>query len=253
MKYSPPCSSVHGILQARILEWVAIPFSRGSSWPGSPALKADFFYPSEPPGNPLLCWVLPKNNYSHLSSNIWSQGWGVSKKSRVLIPCRALWGSWAQGLHVSHSFHYRKQPLFSLRELLWVSVGRFKQLLITEGRGFEIMKKQSILFLYQQIYTTFSSGQFSHSVVSDSLWPHGPQHTRPPCPSPTPGVYPSSCPSSQWCHPTISSSVVPFSCPQSFPASWSFLRSQLFTSGGQVLEVKLQQQSFQWTLRIDLL
>ena len=65
--------------------------------------------------------------------------------------------------------------------------------------------------------------QFSHSVMSDSLRPHGLQHTRPPCPSPTPRVYPNSCPLIQWCHPTISSSVVPFSsCPQSFPASGSF-------------------------------
>ena len=64
------------------------------------------------------------------------------------------------------------------------------------------------------------SVQFSHSVVSDSLWPHESQHTRPPCPSPTPRVYPISCPSSQWCHPAISSSVIPFSsCPQSLPAS----------------------------------
>ena len=71
--------------------------------------------------------------------------------------------------------------------------------------------------------TFFSSVQFSRSVVSDSLWPHEPQHTRPPCLSLTPGVYPNPCPSSWWCHPTISSSVVPFpSCPQSFPASWSF-------------------------------
>ena len=70
-----------------------------------------------------------------------------------------------------------------------------------------------------------SSVQFSHSVLSDSLRPHGLQHTRPPCPSPTPGVYSSSCPSSRWCHPTISSSVIPFSsCLQSFPASGSFLR-----------------------------
>ena len=68
-----------------------------------------------------------------------------------------------------------------------------------------------------------SSVQSSHSVVPDSLRPHGPQHARPPCPSPTPGVYPNSCPSSWWCHPTISSSVVPFSaCLQSFPASVSF-------------------------------
>ena len=76
--------------------------------------------------------------------------------------------------------------------------------------------------------------QFSHSVVSDSLWPHESQHARPPCPSPTPGVHPDSRPSSQWCHPGISSWVVPFSSwPQSFPASESFPMSQLFTWGGQ--------------------
>ena len=73
----------------------------------------------------------------------------------------------------------------------------------------------------------FSSVQFSHSVMSDSLWPHEAQHTRPPCPSPTPGVYPNSCALSQWCHPTTSSSVIPFSCPQSFPASGSFQMSHL--------------------------
>ena len=80
--------------------------------------------------------------------------------------------------------------------------------------------------------------QFSHSVVSDSLWSHESQHARPLCPSPSPGVYPNSCPLSWWCHPTISSSVVPFSsCPQSFPASESFQMSQLFASGGQSIEV----------------
>ena len=79
-----------------------------------------------------------------------------------------------------------------------------------------------------------SVSQFSHSVVSDSLWPLESQHARPPCPSPTPGVYPNSCPSSWWCHPAISSSVVPFSsCPQSLPASESFPMSQLFAWGGQ--------------------
>ena len=83
-----------------------------------------------------------------------------------------------------------------------------------------------------------SSVQFSHSVVSDSLWPHEPQHTRPPCPSPTPGVQPNPCPSSQCCHPTISSSVIPFSsCLQFFPASESFQMSQFFTSGGQSIGV----------------
>ena len=78
------------------------------------------------------------------------------------------------------------------------------------------------------------SVQFICSVVSDSLRPHAPQHTRPPCPSPIPGVYPNSCLSSRWCHPAISSSVIPFSsCPQSLPASGSFPLSQLFAWGGQ--------------------
>ena len=90
--------------------------------------------------------------------------------------------------------------------------------------------------MYYAVY--MNSVQFSHSVVSKSLWPHGLQHTRPPCPSPTPRVYSSSCPLSQWCHPAISSSVVPFSfCLQSFPASESFQMSQLFTSGGQSIGV----------------
>ena len=76
--------------------------------------------------------------------------------------------------------------------------------------------------------------QFSHSVVSDSLWPHGLQHTRLPCPSPTRVACSNSCLSNQWCHPTMSSSVVPFSsCFQSFPASGSFQMSQFFTVGGQ--------------------
>ena len=82
------------------------------------------------------------------------------------------------------------------------------------------------------------SVQFSHSVVSDSLQPHEPQHARPPCPSPTPKAHPNPCPLSQWCHPTILSSVIPFSsCPQSSPTSGSFQMSQLFASGGQSIEV----------------
>ena len=76
--------------------------------------------------------------------------------------------------------------------------------------------------------------QFSHSIMSNSLWPHELQHARPPCPTPTPGVHSDSRPSSQWCHPAVSSSVVPFSsCPQSLPASGSFPMSQLFAWGGQ--------------------
>ena len=84
------------------------------------------------------------------------------------------------------------------------------------------------------------SDQISHSVMSDSLRPHDSQHARPPCPSPTPGVHSDSPPSSQWCHPAISSSVIPFSsCPQSLPASESFPMSQLFAWGGQSTGVQL--------------
>ena len=91
-----------------------------------------------------------------------------------------------------------------------------------------------IWLFYKISQHLMSSVQFSHSVVSDSLQPHELQHARPPCLSPTPGVHPDSHPSSQWCHPAISSSVVPFfSCPQSLPASDSFPMSQLFTWGGQ--------------------
>ena len=108
-----------------------------------------------------------------------------------------------------------------------------------------------------------SSVQFSHSVVSDSLRPHELQHIRPPCPSVTPGVYSNSCPSSQWCHPAVSSSVVPFSsCLQSLPASGSFPMSQLFSWGGQsfgvsasasVLPMNIQDWSpLGWTNWISL-
>ena len=105
--------------------------------------------------------------------------------------------------------------------------------------------------------------QFSRSVTSNSLWPHGLQHARPPCPAPTPGVYSNSCLLSQWCHPTISSSVVRFSSRlQSFPASGSFPMSQFFTSSGQkywsftsasVLPMNIQDQfPLGWTSLISL-
>ena len=88
------------------------------------------------------------------------------------------------------------------------------------------------------IRAVFSSVQFSCSAVSNSLWPHGLQYARPPCPSPTPRAYSNSCPLNWWCHPTISSSVIPFSSRfQSFPASGSFPVNQFFTSGGQSIGV----------------
>ena len=122
-----------------------------------------------------------------------------------------------------------------------------------------------IIFCWSFIYSVqFSSVQFSHSVVSDSLRPHEPQHARPPCPSPTPGAHPKPWSLSRWCHPAISSSVVPFSSHlQSFPASGSFQMSQLFAWGGQsigvsastsVLPVNTQDWfSLGWTGWISLL
>ena len=103
--------------------------------------------------------------------------------------------------------------------------------------------KPAFLLFFLLIKRLFSSSslsviQFTHSVVSDLLWPHEPQHSRPPCPSPTPRVYQNSCPLSRWCHPSISSSVIPFSsCLQFFPASGSFQMSPFFTSGGQSIGV----------------
>ena len=126
---------------------------------------------------------------------------------------------------------------------------------------------KSILFSRQNIdflpIHSFSSVQFSRLVMSNSLWPHELQHARPPCPSPTPGIHSNSHPLSRWCHPAVSSSVVPFSsCPQSLPASGSFPMSQLFTSGGQsigvsalasVLPMNTQNWShLEWTSWISL-
>ena len=147
MDCSLPGSTVHGIRQARILQWVAISFSRGSSRPRDP----------------------------------------------TYISCIGMW----------ILYH-------------WATT--------------------------ETLICIFCSVQFSSSVVSDSLRPHESQHTRPPCPSPTPGVHSDSHPSSQWCHPAILSSVVPFSsCPQSLPASESFPMSQFFAWGGQSTGVSCSQ------------
>ena len=97
-------------------------------------------------------------------------------------------------------------------------------------------------------YPLFFSVQFSHLVISNWLRSHGLQHTRLPCPSPTPEAYSNSCPSYQWCHPTISSSVVPFACLQSFPISESFPMSQFFTSDGQSIGVLASE----WVLPMNI-
>ena len=135
-----------------------------------------------------------------------------------------LWKSWKS--RISHFF----PPL--LTSLLCTFSNPYS-LSLTDYDYTIILLDESSVF-----YIQFSSVQFTCSVMSDSLRPHELQHARPPCPSPTPRVYPNACPLSWWCHPTISSSVVPFSsCPQSFPASGSFQMSQLFPSGGQGLGV----------------
>ena len=166
MDCSPPGSSVHGIFQARILEWFAIPFSRGSSWPRD---RIQIFHVT---GRLFTIWATNKHIIKHL----------------------------------------------------------------------------------KYITTDFSSVQFSHSVMSDSLQPHGLQYARLPCPSPTPRACSNSCPLNLWCDPTISFSVIPFSsCLQSFPASEFF---QGVSSSHQVtilLEFQLQHPSFQWTFRTDFL
>ena len=113
--------------------------------------------------------------------------------------------------------------------------------------------RKSYIFLNKVVTQRFISVQFSRLVMSDSLRPHEPQHSWPPCPSPTPRVHPNPCPLSQWCHPTILSSVIPFSsCPQSFPPSGSFQMSQLFTWGGQSIGVSalasvLQMNTQDWS------
>ena len=128
--------------------------------------------------------------------------------------------------------------------LLWHTFSQIKNLLTKEYNQISMVYQQyfntALASLSLRIFFTFSWGsvQFSCSVMSDSLQPHELQHARPPCPSPIPRVHSNSCPSSRWCNPAISSSVVPFSsCPQSLPALKSFQMSQLFTWGGQSIGV----------------
>ena len=122
--------------------------------------------------------------------------------------------------------------LFSRKALLKITLYEMIMKLQYFKGVFKVKKKK--------VLVCFSSVQFSCLVVSDSLWPHELQHARPPCPSPTPGVHSDSGPSSRWCNPAISSSVVPFSsCPQSLPASGSFQMSQLFASVGQSIGVSV--------------
>ena len=177
MHCSLPGFSAHRIFQARVLEWIAISYSRGSSKPrhqncspASPASPGRFFTTS-------TTWEAPKAYY-------------LTSILLLIYP------------FIKHllSAHYVVGTII--------------------GTGCIVCLHGSYILVVQ----------LSRSVVCDSLQPHELQHARPPCPSPTPGVHSNSCPLSQWCHPAISSSVVPFSsCPQSLPASQSFPMSQHFS------------------------
>ena len=143
--------------------------------------------------------------------------------------------AWYSAVHVLGKEHWLKLPTLArhhsnyLHELYFKTGGPSKEHRTSHHQWMnlkEVKRRRPV-----------SSVQFS-SIASDSLWPHGLQHARLPCPSPTPGEHPNSCPLSQWCHPAISSFVIPFSsCPQSFPASGSFQMSQLLASGGQSIGV----------------
>ena len=157
--------------------------------------------------------------------------------------------------------------LFLLIQRLWSldELDEQRQILPFVVLLFSALFRSTFQMHYSTVLNTLqvSSVQFSRSVVSDSQRPHEPQHARPPCPSPTLGVHSNSCPYSQWCHPAISSSIIPFSfCPQSLPASGSFPMSQLFAWDGQsigvsasasVLPMNTQDWSpLEWTSWISL-
>ena len=131
----------------------------------------------------------------------------------VFLPCRYV-----------HLYHCSKFPVYSIIRDTCFSL---TSLCMKDARSIHITTNDPVSLLFILLF-------FSHSVVSCSLQPHGLQHARLPCPSPTPGACSDSCPLSWWCHPTISFSVVPFSpCLKSFPTSGSFFKSQFFASGGQ--------------------
>ena len=145
-----------------------------------------------------------KQNTCSLAGNVWSNLGSVLKSRDITLPTKV---------------HLVKAMVFPV-VYVWM---------------WELDSKESWVLKNWFFWTQFTSVQFSCSVMSNSLWPHESQHARPPCPSPAPRVHSDSCPSHWWCHPTISSSVIPFSCLQSFPAS--FQMSQFFASGGQSIGV----------------
>ena len=141
--------------------------------------------------------------------------------------------SWQNSVHLCPASFCTPQPnLLVTSGISWFLTFTFQSLMMKRTSFVAVVVSSRRFCKSSSVH--FSSVQFSCSVVSDSLQPHESQHARPPCPSPTPGVHSDSRPSSQWCHPAISSCVIPFSsCPQPLPASESFPMSQLFAWGGQ--------------------
>ena len=192
-----PGSSVHGIFQARVLEWVAISFSRGSSRPRD------------------------QTQVSHIAGRRFT-----ISVTKVAPWCPTL----------CNPMDYRVHGILQARILEWVA--------FPFSRGSSQPRNQTqVSHAAGRFFISWATGThthiyvvllFNHSVVSDSLWPCGLQHRRLPCPSPPSRACSNSCPLSQWCHPTVLSSVVPFSsCLPSFPGSGSFPMSRFFASGGQ--------------------
>ena len=193
------------------------------------------------------------------ASNAGDPGWEDPLEKEMAIHSSILaWRiPWTEKPGISQSTGSQSQTRLSdftpHTSLFWASQWKGRQVLFEKGHKGPSLETENILnldlgsvyifYLHVRIhpaiylrfvYFTVCSVQFSRSVVSDSLRPHELQHARPPCPSPTPGIHSDSCPSSRWCHPAISSSVIPFSsCPQSRPTSESFPMSQLFAWGGQ--------------------
>ena len=164
-------------------------------------------------------------DFSEISRWVWERAWGRSAlEERRSNPWKAV-----------HS-DGRKRNLFG-RWGEFTNATQGEESWLNPPRGCCLSALRCV-YIPKTKSLCISSVQFSCSVVSNSLQPHEPQHARPPCPSPTPGVHPNPCPLSRWCHPTISSSVISFSSRlQSFPASGSFPVSQFFASGGQSIGV----------------
>jgi len=211
MDWSLPGSSVHGIFQAIVLEWIAV----------TTVLHTNSMSSFEDSSNqkPLL---VSKNDPKNSRQTACLQ---LVMHACVYVcaqSCPTLWDPMVYVVAIFYSRGFSWPKNLTLLSCVSCIAGR---LFTTEPP-------------VTSLFHLFSSVQFSRWVMSDSLRSHEPQHSRPPCPSPTPEVHPNPCPLSQWCHANISSSVVPlFSCPQSFPASGSFQMSQFFSSGGRNMGV----------------